>query len=124
MKTLTTIIAILMIFSVQLVANLFEKYNEKNYVYDHCGTVMFVKVYIHDIDSSIPNSFLLNFTQEDETGHFFAIPVKKKRSDEEEDKWICPYCGTDNPASKNTCTNFNCPLYRKKGRDWHDSLAE
>ena len=66
---------------------------------------MFVKVYTHNTDALNVRSFLTLLTQEEEIGHFLAIPVKKKRSDDEEDKWTCPYCGTDNPASRNTCAN-------------------
>jgi len=50
--------------------------------------------------------------------------VKKKKGkdaddDKDESNWECPYCGTDNPATRNTCSNRECPLYRRAGRDWH-----
>jgi hypothetical protein len=126
MQYLTTAIAIFMVISTQLIADLFHDHEETTYIHDTRGTSLFVKVYIDNINLLNANDFLLTMTQEDEKGHFLAIPVrKKKEKDDEYDEtyWICPICGWRNPASEHVCGNSDCPLYRRKPRDWRDSLA-
>lgn len=106
-------------------------FNPKNYVYDEEGKALFVKVYVDLQKTSFRDSretssaeteyhFLKMVTQVDCLGSFIAIPIRKKHNnkDGDDDIWVCPYCGTENPASQNTCLNKDCPLYRKKGRDW------
>ncbi len=115
-------------------------FNPKNYIYDDNGNPVFVKVYIdhlkpqssdqnlEGISCAVQNTGLqtLNLmTQYDERGSYLAIPIKSKKKknndDDEDDKkekyWKCPYCGTENPPERNTCSNSNCVLHRKGVRE-------
>ena len=106
----------------------------KNYVYDDEGNPAFIKIYIEPSKAELLSSnrnfyqqnrlerILNKMSQKDQRGTYFVVPIKKKKSKNDDDDtstWECPYCGTINPASNNTCSNESCPLYRKKGRDWH-----
>lgn len=65
---------------------------------------------------------LNKISQNDQRGTYLVVPIKQKKSKNDDDDdvstWECPYCGTINLASNNTCSNESCPLYRKKGRNW------
>lgn len=107
-----------------------SEFDPKNYVYNDEGSPLFVKVYIEipkisyretsveafDLQKKIKPFF--NLMQNDDRGSFIVIPIKTAKDRDEDDYWECPLCGTENPATRNTCTNPDCPLYRKKGRDW------
>ncbi len=112
-----------------------NEFNPKNYVYNNEGEPLFVKVYIESSNRNINADSLslqkeglhiLNLMmQEDRKGSFLVIPIKKKKSksdDDDESTWICPYCDTENEASRNTCQNPQCVLHRKAGRDWNNFL--
>jgi hypothetical protein len=99
----------------------------KHYVYNHEGKALFVKVYIETpkaktsidaFDLQKKTNIWSIFLQTDDRGSFIVVPIKTNRDKGDEDYWECPICGTENPASRNTCSNPKCPLYRKKGRDW------
>jgi hypothetical protein len=104
-----------------------NEFDSKNYVYDDEGNPRFVKVYLNNqtCDTSnqkrenssstlqeIGNLFINLFIQEDPRGVFIAIPIRNRDRDDD-DYWQCPYCDTINPASRNSCRNPCCPLYRK-----------
>lgn len=110
-----------------------EDFNVKNYLYDDKGNPVFIKIYIskefsnQDLTDTQHFDFhqLLNrMSQEDQTGTYVIIPIKKKKkqqdADEEEDGWVCPYCNTYNEASRNCCKNPDCVLYRKGNRNWQN----
>lgn len=112
-----------------------HRFDPKCYLYNEEGYPLFVKVYVEPSLQSIHSDsssrgegkaqFLTLMTQNDRDGAFIVVPIKKKKSrndDEEEDTWQCPYCDTINEASRNTCKNPECILYRKPGRDWFDYL--
>ncbi len=120
-------------FNVQASATELNSFNPKNYVYDEEGNPLFVKVYLGSANqhrnekvlSSPANGLVIlkRMAQEDKEGSFIAVPIyKKKKNNEDENddesNWECPYCYTINPASRNTCKNPDCPLHRKGGRDW------
>lgn len=113
----------------------------ENYVYDNYGNPLFVKVYVTRCDEDASNSnkpspalkfikknrFFSQMLQKDRHGRFLAVPLQKKKNknkDEDDDDpyqergWVCPYCDTYNDQSRNVCSNKNCPLYRRPGRDW------
>ncbi|MBS0607602.1 MAG: hypothetical protein KF898_05125 [Parachlamydiales bacterium] len=108
----------------------------QNYVYDDQGNPLFVKVYVPASKMELWKSsdkinllsaegqkiqILRRIVQEDGRGGFLVVPIKKKRSkddDDEESTWECPYCLTVNPSNRHACSNPECPLYRKGGRDW------
>ena len=116
------------IFSANISARQINEYNSKNYIYNHQGNRISIKVYVDfstekALHYTAPSSQILQkMLHEDEQGSFLAIPIKKKHKSEDEDddndEWECPYCGTINSADQNTCSNRKCPLYRAKGRDW------
>lgn len=113
-----------------------DTFNPKNYVYDDEGNPLFVKVYLKARAESLSQSgravsipsqendiqILKLMMQEDQRGSFLVIPIKKKKSNDDEDKdesnWECPYCHKINPASRNSCSNPECPLNRKAWKDW------
>jgi hypothetical protein len=137
-----SLIAVLTFFSsIYVSANEIEGFDLKNYVYDDEGNPVFIKVYIKSIKplktkfsnqdwNDLPlqqdswQQLMNQVSQEDQRGTYLIIPIKKKKGkdaddDKDESNWECPYCGTDNPATRNTCSNRECPLYRRAGRDWH-----
>jgi hypothetical protein len=104
----------------------------ENYVYDHHGNPLFVKVYVTRYDEEASNSnkpspalkfikknhFFSQMLQKDRHGRFLAVPLQKKKNknkDEDDDNpyqeqsWICPYCDTYNDQSRNVCSNKSCP---------------
>lgn len=120
-----------------------NEFNPKNYVYNDEGYPLFVKIYVEGPENSPSHAekavyapplkektiSFFNLMQKDDRGSFIVIPIKnkKKKSDEEEKEedydhdekyWKCPYCDTENPASRNSCQNKKCCLHRKTGRDW------
>ena len=103
-----------------------NEFNPKNYIYNDEGCPLFVKVYKNISNETSVEAraidekkhSLYNFIQKDNGRSFIAIPIKRNTDSGEDDYWECPYCETKNPASRNTCSNPDCPLYRKKGRDW------
>lgn len=104
----------------------------KNYVYDDEGHPLFVKVYLETTKDNLFDSkktayafsskenanFIFTLMQKDSGGSFIAVPIRKKTDSDDDDYWQCPYCGAENSASRNTCSNPDCLLYRKKGRNW------
>jgi hypothetical protein len=134
LKILFRLIVCLALFGLdQVSAAEDDIYNPKNYVYDDEGNPLFVKVYLRNPKAERRNQNKKHFfskendmqilnlmMQEDLRGNFIAIPIKKKKNDDDEDEsnWGCPYCHTINPSSRNSCSNKDCPLYRKGWRDW------
>ncbi len=86
----------------------------KNYVYDDEGNALFVKVYLQKNLSTHRYPFVNSMVQDDQRGSYLAVPLKKKKSsdDDDESTWECPYCGTINPSSSNTCQKKGCVLHR------------
>jgi hypothetical protein len=121
------ILCVSFFFSNQAVAGMRYDINPENYIYNHEGTPLFVKVYVGKnalfIHQGKESLFLLKLMQKDRNGSFLPVPISKKHKpkkedDEEEDTWVCPYCETVNSASAGSCTNPDCVLYRTGGRNW------
>src|SRR5512135_2812216 len=87
--------------SIHASADRIDNFNPKNYVYDDNGTPIFIKIYIdspkvdrlHQNESSAPlfslpggDMQILNLmTQNDQRGSFIVIPIKKKKSKDDDD---------------------------------------
>lgn len=125
-KALTFFVLVLSFFSASASAHERHLFNPKNYVYDDEGNPLFVKIYVdsqklemfHAQKNGSANvTHFVNLN--DAAGTYLIVPIHKKKRPDDDDSWTCPYCGTENPAYRNTCSNPSCVLYRKGGRDWY-----
>ena len=129
-----SLITVLIFFSsIHSSANGIDDFNLKNYVYDHEGVPVFIKIYIdspkekssNHNKSSAPSQLdsleqILNrMAQNDLRGTYIAVPIAKKKNkkdnddeDKDESTWECPYCGRTNKASSNYCETPGCVLHR------------